>query len=156
VGVRPGERLRLRRLVAVNQLDQLEHRLVVLVLVSDQHLVHEALGQQRVLRRVELHAIEDLQRALAHLAQVGAKIAAAKDRQLAADRSWVLDRVVEAAQVPVQGVQAAHRLHQPQLFEVGDVAQVPRQRAQDRRVDIVELLVGERLDKLESAPSRLR
>ena len=127
----------------------------MLVLVGDQHLVDEALGQQRVLGRVELHAVEDLQRALAHLVEVGAKLVAAQDRQLAADRPWVLDRVVEAAQLAVQRVQAANRLHQPQLLEVGDVAQVPGQGAEDRRVDAVQLLVGERLDEPESSPSRL-
>ena len=55
----------------------------------------------------------------------------------------------------MQRVPAADRLHQPQLLEVGDVAQVPGQGAEDRRVDAVQLLVGQRLDEPESSPSRL-
>ena len=155
LGVRLGGRLDLHRLVALDHLDQLEHGLVVLVLVGDQHLVDEAAGQQRVLGRLELQPVEDLQRALAHLVEVGAKLVAAQDRQLAACAPRVLDRVVEAAELAVQRLPATHRLHQPQLLEVGDVAQVPRQWAEDRRIDAVQLLVGERLDEPEGSPSRL-
>ena len=48
-----------------------------------------------------------------------------------------------------------HGLHQPQLLEVGDVAEVPGQGAEDRRVDAVQLLVGERLDEPKGPSSRL-
>ena len=135
-------RLDLHGLVAVDQLDQLEHGLAVLVLVGDQHLVDEAPGQQRVIGQFEREAVEDLQRTLAHLPEVDAKLVAVQDRQLAAAGARVLDRVVEPAQIAVQRVPTANRLHQPQLFEVGDVAQVPRQGAQDRGVHAVQLLVG--------------
>ena len=55
----------------------------------------------------------------------------------------------------MQRLAVADRLHQPQLLEVGDVAQVPGQWAEDRRVDAVELIVGERLDQLQGSPPRL-
>ena len=51
----------------------------------------------------------------------------------------------------MQRLALADRLHQPELLEVGDVAEVPGERAEDRRVDAVELLVVERLDQLVRA-----
>jgi hypothetical protein len=47
-------------------------------------------------------------------------------------------------------------LDEPQLLEVGDVAEVPRERAEDRRVDAVQLLVVERLDQQQGALPSLR
>ena len=143
-------------LVAVDHLQQLQHRLVVLELVGEQHLVDEPFAQQRVLGvGAELDLVEHLEGALADVGEVGAQLGVAQDRQLAAGPARVLDRVVEAAELAVQRLAAADRLHQPELLEVGDVAEVPGQRAEDRRVDAVELLVVERLDQLQGAPPRL-
>ena len=100
-------------------------------------------------------SVEHLERALADVGEVGAQLGVAQDRQLAAGLARVLDRVVEAAELAVQRLALADRLHQPELLEVGDVAEVPGQRAEDRRVDAVELLVVERLDQLQGAPARL-
>ena len=58
----------------------------MLVLVGEQHLVDEAVGEQRVLGGLEVDPVEHLEGALAHLVQVGAKLVAAQDRQLAAGR----------------------------------------------------------------------
>ena len=58
----------------------------MLVLVGEQHLVDEAAGQQRVVGGLEVEPVEDLERALAHLVEVGAELVAAQDRQLAACR----------------------------------------------------------------------
>ena len=55
----------------------------------------------------------------------------------------------------MQRLAVADRLHQPELLEVGDVAEVPGERAEQRRVDPVELLVVERLDQLQGPPARL-
>ena len=144
------------RLIAVDHLQELQHRLVVLVLVGEQHLVDEAAAQQGVLGVLaELDLVEHLERALAHVGEVGAQLGVAQDRQLAAGPARVLDRVVEAAELAVQRLAAADRLHQPQLLEVGDVAEVPGERAEDRRVDPVELLVVERLDQLQGPLPRL-
>ena len=67
----------------------------------------------------------------------------------------VLDRVVEAAEVAVERLAAAGLLHEPELLEVGDVAEVPGERAEDRRVDGVELLLAELLDQQQGALARL-
>jgi hypothetical protein len=55
----------------------------------------------------------------------------------------------------VHRLAAADPLDQPQLLEVGDVAEVPGERAEDRRVDGVELLLAERLDQQQGALARL-
>ena len=86
---------------------------------------------------------------------VGAQLVAAQDRELVAGLARVLDRVVEAPELAVHRLAVADALDQPELLEVGDVAEVPGKRAEDRRVDGVELLVGERLDQQEGALARL-
>ena len=149
-----GPLVDLDRLVALDHLEQLEHRLVVLVLVGDQHLVGEAVAKQGLFG-VELDLVEDLERALAHLGHVGEALVAAQDRKLVARRARVLDRVVEAPELAAQRLAPADLLGEPELLEVGDVPQVPDQGAQDRGVDAVELLVGERLDERQRACARL-
>ena len=124
--------------------------------MREQHLVDEAFAQQRVLGvGGDVDRVEHLERALADVGHVGAQLGVAQDRQLAAGLARVLDRVVEAAELAVHRLALADRLHQPELLEVGDVAEVPGQRAEDRRVDGVELLVVERLDQRKSALARL-
>ena len=123
----------------------------MLVLVREQHLVDEAVVDQGVGMAVELDRLEHVEGPAADLLHVGAQIVAAQDRQLVADLARVLDRVVERAQLAVHRVAIPDALNQPELLEVGDVAEVPGERAEDRRVDRVELLVGERLDEPERA-----
>jgi hypothetical protein len=156
-----GDRLARRRaihldgLVGLDHLQQLQHRLVVLVLVGEQHVVDEAVGQQGI-ARLQVDLIEHLERALADPVHIGTHLVGLQDRQLTADLARLLDRVVELAQVAAQRLAAADVPDQPQLLEVADVAQVPDQRAQDRRVDAVELFLRERLDQLERVSARLR
>jgi hypothetical protein len=141
-----------RRRVAVDHLQQLQHRLVVLQLVGEQHLVDKATAQQWIAGvGTYVDLLQHLKGALAHFGEVGAQLGVAQDRQLTSGLARILDRVVEAAELTVQRLTAADRLHQPKLLEVGDVAEVPGQRAEQRRVDVVELLVVERLDQLQRA-----
>jgi len=126
----------------------------VLVLVREQHLVDEAVGEQAVLR-IKLDLVEDLERALADLVHVGADLVGAQDRQLAPDLAGLLDRVVELAEVAAQRLAPADPLDEPELLEVSDVPKVPDQGAQDRVVDPVELLVRERLDQLQGVTTCL-
>ncbi len=142
--------------VSVDELQQLQHRLVVLVLVRDQHLVDEAAGEQRLGLVLEVRAGEDVERPLPDLVHVAPQLLAAKQRQLVADPARVLDRVVEAAEGAVERLAAADPLDQPELLEVGDVAEVPGERAEDLREDGVELLLAERLDQHQGAGARVR
>jgi hypothetical protein len=68
----------------------------------------------------------------------------------------LLDRVVEVAEVTAQRLTAADVPDEPELLEVADVPEVPDQRAQDRRVDLVQLLVAERLDQPQRVGTGLR
>jgi hypothetical protein len=119
----------------------------VLLLVGDQHLVGEAVAEDRVGGILEIDPFEHLERPLADLVPVGAELGAAEDRQLVAPGPRVLDRVVEPAEVAVQRLAATGGLDQPELLEVGDVPEVPGERAEQRRVDRVELLVVELFDQ---------
>ena len=141
-------------LVGLDHLQQLQHRLVVLVLVGEQHLVGEAVRQQLVVG-VEFDLVQDLQRALSDLLHVWADLVGPQDRQLAPDLAGLLDRVVEIAEVAAERFAAADPLNEPELLEVADVAEVPDQRAEDRVVDPIELLLGERLDQLEGVAAGL-
>jgi hypothetical protein len=49
----------------------------------------------------------------------------------------------------------ADGLDQPELLEVGDVAEVPGERAEDRRVLAVELGLAQRVDQEQGAFARL-
>ena len=117
--------------VCLDHLDELEHRLVVLVLVRQDQLVDESVGEQRVLGRLQIHTVENLQGASANIVEVTAKIGPTKDREVAAGRAGVLDRIVEAAELPVERIQVADGLHEPQLLEVRDVPEIPGERARE-------------------------
>jgi len=122
--------------------------------VGEEHLVDEAVGEQGVLG-AELDLPQHLECPLADLLHVGANLVGPQDRQLAADLARLLDRVIERAEVPAQGLAAADPLDQPELLEVGDVPEIPDQRAENRVVDAVELLVRERLDQLQGVTACL-
>jgi hypothetical protein len=122
--------------------------------VGEQHLVDEAVGEQAALR-IELDLVEHLERPLPHPLHIRPDLVGAEDRQLAPDLSGLLDRVIELAEVPPERLSSADLADQPELFEVGDVAEVPDQRTEDRRVDPVELLVREWLDQLQGVASSL-
>ena len=141
-------------LVLRDHLQELQHRLVVLVLVGEDQVVDEAVTQDG-LASLEVDLVEHVQRPLADLGHVGAQVVAAQDRQLVAGGTRVFDRVVKAAQLAAHRLPARDRLHQPELLEVRDVPEVPGERAEDLAVDGVELLVGQRLDEEQRAPARL-
>jgi hypothetical protein len=67
----------------------------------------------------------------------------------------LLDRVVELAEIASERVAAADPLDQPELLEVGDVPQIPDQRAEDRAVDPIELIVRKRLDQAQGVTACL-
>ena len=71
-------------------------------------------------------ALEDRQRALAHVGEVAERLAAVEQRQVAADRARRLERVVHRGQLGVQQRLAAVAVHEPQVLVGGDVREVPR------------------------------
>ncbi len=66
--------------VAVDHLQQLQHGLVVLMLVGEQHLVDEAVLDQRIAGVVELDRAEHVERPRADLVHIGAQLIATQDR----------------------------------------------------------------------------
>ena len=118
------------------ELDRLQHRLVVLVLVLEHHLVD--LGGAG--------ALEDRERALADVGEVVERLGAVEDRQVAADGARRLERVVHRGELRVQQRLAAVAVDEPQVLIGGDVREIPRERAHQRRVRGLHLLVGERRD----------
>jgi hypothetical protein len=126
----------------------------VLVLVGEQELVDEPTLQERI-PAVQVNLAEHLEGALAHLLEVRKHLAAVQNRQLPANLAGLLDRVVETAELSAKRFPAADPANEPELLEVGDVPEVPDERAEDRRVDAVQLLVVEWLYQLKRAPARL-
>jgi len=122
--------------------------------VGEQHLVDEAVGEQPI-GGVELDLVEYLEGPRSNLLHVGTDLIGPQDRQLAADLPRLLDRVVELAEIASQRLPAADPLDEPELLEVGDVPEVPDQRAENRVVYPVELLLRQRLDQLQGVPACL-
>ena len=158
VGDRLGRRRRvaLDRLVALDHLQQLQHRLVVLVLVGDQHLVDEAVARAAGRRSSSSTAVEDLQRALAHLRPCRRAArrragSAARCGSRAGSRSR--RRGGRARRPSARAPPTRCTSHSSSKLAMWPRSQV--ERAEDRRVDAVELLVGERLDQQQGPFPRL-
>ena len=122
--------------------DRLQHRLAVLHLVLEHHL-----GRDRVRRA----AVEHLQRALAHVLEIGQRAGAVEQRQVAAHLARRLERVVHRRQLGAQQRLAAEAVHQPQVLVRRDVREVPRERAHDRLVLGLDVGVAEGGDESEGA-----
>src|SRR5215210_6410171 len=101
------------------------------MLVGKDQLVDEPVAEERVLGiGGDVHVLKYVESSLPDLLHVGAAALAAEDGQLVARGAGVLDRVVEEAEVAVHGLELADLLDQPQLLEVGDMAEVPGERAE--------------------------
>jgi hypothetical protein len=109
----------LRQAIQLSELDGLEHRLVVLLLVA-----HDELDDDPV---ADAPPLDDAERSLAHLLQVLAGLGRAQERQLAAAGARSLKCVIDIGQLLVQQRLAAEAMHDPEVLEGGDVAQVPHQ-----------------------------
>ncbi len=146
VGVGMGE--------VVHELESGEQRLVVLMLVLDDHAVHEAAGEQRI-AAVECGFVEHAERALAHVGDERARARRVEDRQRHAVAARVLERVVDVVERGISGCRAAQRAHQPQFLVVTDVREVPAQRRHELRH--LAHLVGwcDRIEQPERAPARV-
>ena len=116
----------------LGQLQRLQHRLVVLRLVLDDHLPDERIG---------IDSIEHRERPVADLVQIGERLLRTEVGQVAAVGAGRLGRVVDLPEALARGPQPADVLAEPEVLERGDVAQVPDQRAHQRVVDPVQVLL---------------
>ena len=94
-------------------------------------------------------ALDHLERPLADLLEVVARLGRPQERQVAAAGARGLEGVVDIGQLLAQQRLAAEAMHDPEVLEGGDVAQVPDQRAHQRGVDPLQLLIGEGGHQLE-------
>jgi hypothetical protein len=113
------------------ELQRLQHRLDVLLLVLDDEPEDEAVPEQPVVR-VELRAVEHRQHPLAHLRQVRARphrVEQLERRPLVARMLEGVVDVVGSGKDRRRGCQAAQ---QPELLEVADVGEIPHERRHER------------------------
>src|SRR5256885_33551 len=105
------------------ELQRLQHRLVVLVLVLQHHLVDVPISQEWIVR-LEIDPFESRQYALADLGHRFDRPCERGQWQGAAHPAWMVERIVHprhfdefhlSVEVPIE----------PQLFEVSDVSEVP-------------------------------
>jgi hypothetical protein len=132
-----------------HDLERLEDRLRVLLLVPDDQLVHEAVVQQPVVRRGEVGQLELAERSRPHVIHVAQRILAAQVWEGASFLARRGGGVIDDAQVVAQGGTLEGRLHEPQVLERRDVPEVPDDRAHERIVDGVQRVVGELLDECQ-------
>ena len=137
------KRRALRRLVVAQprELERLQHRLVVLVLVAYHQLVQDPVADAALLG--------DRERRLTHLAHVLAGRLGSQERQLAAAGSRGLHRVVYVDQLGPDHRSIAVAVDEPQVLERRDVTEVPHERAHQGRVHPLQVLVGDWRDELE-------
>jgi hypothetical protein len=128
--------------VALLELQCLQDRLVVLVLVLEHHVVDVTVTQQRI-HVLEVHRGETREHAAADLVHDAATLAQPGKRQRAALAARVLERVVHAGHFH-EFDRAVEVSGEPELLEMGDMAQIPQDRAHQRIMLQPELLVGER------------
>jgi hypothetical protein len=127
----------------LGQLERLEHRLVVLVLVLEQHLADE---------RPDLLQVGE--HALPHGLQVRGRLVSFQIGHVDPLGAGRLGGVVEVGELGPQQLQP-RLAAEPQVLERGDVPEVPDQRAHQRVVLAVEVLVGHGLDQAERSLARL-
>ena len=145
---RPRERAPRRRVhPGRRELEALEDRLRVLLLVLHEQLPQEAAGVEVAEAGRQVHPVEHLQRPLAHGLHVLEPLGAAKVGEAAAAGARGLGRVVDLHQVRPQRRHPRAAARDPEVLERRDVTEVPHQRAHERVVDALEILVAHRLDQ---------
>ncbi len=97
-----------------------------------------------------------LKGALPHRGEVLERFGPAQVGEVAPLRARGLESVIEIGQVRPQEVEAAGPVAHPHVLIGGDVAQVPHQRAHERIVHAIQVLVRHRLDQSEGALASFR
>ena len=135
-----GRGCRLVSLEVGPQIECLENRLLVLSFVLHRHVKHITIADQRV-RISQVGLRQDRKRFTVYLVEIIARLSTIEYRELTATPAWIVKRVVKLVSCDVMGGAAVEPTQKPQLLEVGDVAHVPDNRAHDRGVLFVEVVV---------------
>jgi hypothetical protein len=140
------KRAALRRVgTRLRELERLQHRLVVLVLVLDDHFPDGPHAS---------HEIEHLERAGTRTDHELERLSPPQIGKVAAIRTGRLGSVVHDREIRVKRRHAPRSLREPEVLERGDVAEVPDERAHQRVVDAMKVLVAHALDERERPPAR--
>ena len=115
----------------MSELQRLEHRLVVLLLVANDELDDDPVADALL--------GDHLERPGPDLGQILACLAGAEEGQRAPAGPRGLEGVVDVGQLLVQQGPAAQPVHDPQILEGRDVAEVPDQRAHQRGMDALQV-----------------
>ena len=141
-GGRDGTQRRLARGQHAAELHRLAHRLGVLELVADHHLVKH---------RVGCAVLERAQDAGADGVEVIAGRGRVEQLDLPADGARRLERVVHRGELRVQQRLAREAMHEPQVLVGRNVGKVPHERAHDRVDLALELGDRQMADELQGA-----
>jgi hypothetical protein len=113
------------------QVERLQHRLAVLLLVAHDQLVHDPVARP--------DAPGDAQRPVPDALEVLARLPCPQERQAAPPGPGSLEGVVDLGQVRPLHRLTGEAVHQPEVLERGDVPQVPGQGTHQVRVDALEV-----------------
>ena len=147
------------REVRAHELDRGEHRLDVLVLMLDDHAVHERVREQRgkawnvvrEIRIVEIQPIEQREHPSADVGRERARVVGAEDWKRDALASGMLERVVQVVESRIGGCFVREFPQQPQLLVVRDVREVPAQGRHQARDLTVLIRRGNGREQIERA-----
>ena len=134
-------------------LERLEHRLVVLMLVLDDHVVGVPAATERLLVGKAL-AGQPPKDTLAHVGDILVGLGRLEQPELRPLRPLVLAGVVDVVEAALGGPLIVERAQEPELLLVADVSQIPHERREDRRRLHRQILVRERGQRPQRAVSR--
>ena len=98
---------------------------------------------------VEVGAGEHVERSLAHVVDIRARLARSEDRQLGPFAPRVRERVVEVVVALVDRSTPPELAHEPELLVVADVREIPHERRHERRDLAAQVIVVERREEPE-------
>ena len=136
----------------LRQVEPLQDRLLMLPLVLGHHPIDEAAAQQRIVAR-RINAREHGESRLPHFAQILERRGRRRQGELGAGGARVLEGVVKAVTVRTK-LAVTHGAHQPELLEVGDVSEVPDDRAEEITDLATQVILGQGLGELQCQAAR--
>jgi hypothetical protein len=136
------------------ELERLQHRLDVLLLVLGDESEDEAVPEERV-ARIEGDPVEEVEAVAAHVLDERAGLAGAEERERRTAVTGLLERVVDLVELGLARVLALELAAQPQLLEVADVGEIPDERRLERRELARQLVVRERCEQRFGPPARV-
>ena len=134
----------------VSQVERLKNRFLVLCLVLDDHSEHVTVPYQGI-RWIQVGPPHNLQCFSPHLVDVLECFVSIEQGKVTTRPARIVEGVVHLVESRIVGRPSVELAQQPQLFEVADMAEVPHQRAHDRVMLAVDVVVGQGSEHLLGA-----